>query len=174
MRAERAAGAPLGPLRAVGFRGQLRVFWWAADARGRRARATHAPVEVAFADAAGLRAALEGFARAAAWERVLARRADAGLAAVLFERGAARDFEAEAGRFLARLRERGRSRCELEVHECGAGGWGPSGAPAGGAGGGPAGAPWGPAGDPAWEADAGGTLPRGRHVRFNQRRLVIG
>ena len=157
MRAERAAGAPLGPLRAVGFRGQLRVFWWAADARGRRARATHAPVEVAFADAAGLRAALEGFARAAAWERVLARRADAGLAAVLFERGAARDFEAEAGRFLARLRERGRSRCELEVHECGAGG-----------------APWGPAGDPAWEADAGGTLPRGRHVRFNQRRLVIG
>ena len=83
-------------------------------------RATHAPVEVAFLNAAGLRAALEGFARAAAWERVLARRADAGLAAVLFERGAARDFEAEAGRFLARLRERGRSRCELEVHECGA------------------------------------------------------
>jgi hypothetical protein len=118
----RAEGLPVGlpvglPCAPARFRGRLRVFWWAEDARGRWVEVHHAPVEVAFADAAGLRAALEQFSRPAGWSRVLARRADLGLGAVLHERHAALDFEAAAGRFLARLREGGRSRCELALHE---------------------------------------------------------
>jgi hypothetical protein len=73
-------------------------------------------VEVGFADAAGLRAALGRFVPEGEWARVLARRADLGLGAVLHAQDAALDFEAAAGRFLARLGAAGRSRCELAVH----------------------------------------------------------
>ena len=99
------------------FRARLRVFWWTQDARGRWVEVHHAPVEVAFADAAGLRKELAQFSRPARWGRVLARRADLALTAVLHERHAALDFEAAAGRFLAALRACGRSRCELALHE---------------------------------------------------------
>ena len=125
----RPSEAPAGPSRAAAgpsraaaglvphFRGRLRVFWWTQDGRGRWVEVHHAPVEVAFADAAGLRAELAQFSRPAGWSRVLAQRADLGLGAVLHERHAALDFEAAAGRFLAALRAGGRSRCELALHE---------------------------------------------------------
>jgi hypothetical protein len=96
---------------------RLRVFWWAENKQGGWVKVSHAPVALPRTDAADLRLLLDQFCPTDKWERVVATKQDLGIRVILHERHGHIDFDAELACFCKQLRDHGRSRCELELHE---------------------------------------------------------
>ena len=97
----------------------LRVFWWAENKHGRWVKVNHAPVALVCEHPARLRLLLDRFCPTEKWERVVAGKRDLEIRVVLYECHGNIDFDAELARFYRILRDHGRSRFELELHERG-------------------------------------------------------